>query len=51
MLGVWHWGNTPYVFAWEGEELVARRSGVETYRFPVEDGQVVGSSATTPVRR
>ncbi len=42
VLGVWHWGNTSFVFSWEGEELVARRSGTETDRFRVEDGRVVG---------
>ena len=42
VLGVWHWGNTPFVFTWEGAELVARRSGIETDRFRVEDGRVVG---------
>jgi D-alanyl-D-alanine carboxypeptidase len=40
---VWHWGNTPFVFAMEGDELVARRNGVVTYRFGVTgDGRVVG---------
>lgn len=43
--GVWHWGNTPFVFAMEGAELVARRDGVEAYRFGVaDDGRVVGRS-------
>jgi D-alanyl-D-alanine carboxypeptidase len=42
--GVWHWGNTPFVFAIEGAELVARRNGVEAYRFVVRDGRVVGRS-------
>ncbi|MDF1602539.1 serine hydrolase domain-containing protein [Nocardioides sp. YIM 152315] len=42
--GVWHWGNTPIVFAMEGTALVARRSGVELYRFAVVDGRVVGLS-------
>lgn len=42
--GVWHWGNTPFVFAMEGTELVARRSGLEAYRFAVRDGRVVGGS-------
>ncbi|HEY0950428.1 serine hydrolase domain-containing protein [Nocardioides sp.] len=40
--GVWHWGNTPVVFAMEGEELVGLRNGVEAYRFVVRDGRVVG---------
>ncbi len=43
--GVWHWGNTPFVLAVEGTELVARRNGVEAYRFAVSaDGRVVGRS-------
>jgi D-alanyl-D-alanine carboxypeptidase len=43
--GVWHWGNTAIVFAMEGTDLVARRAGVEAYRFRVEDdGRVVGRS-------
>ncbi|MCW2791887.1 MAG: beta-lactamase [Nocardioides sp.] len=43
-LGVWHWGNTPFVFRMEGTELVARRDGVEAYRFAVVDGRVVGTA-------
>ena len=44
-LGVWHWGNTPFVFAMEGEELVARNArGDERYRFAVVDGRVVGTA-------
>ena len=42
VLGVWHWGNTPFVFSWEGAELVARRSGIEADRFRVEGDRVVG---------
>jgi hypothetical protein len=43
--GVWHWGNTPFVFAMEGVDLVARRDSVESYRFRVtDDGRVVGRS-------
>ena len=43
--GVWHWGNTAFVFAMEGDELVARRNGEEMYRFAVgSDGRVVGRS-------
>ncbi len=40
--GVWHWGNTPVVFAMEGTELVGLRNGVEAYRFVVREGRVVG---------
>ena len=43
--GVWHWGNTPFVFAMEGDDLVARRDGVEAYRFGVaDDGRIIGRS-------
>jgi D-alanyl-D-alanine carboxypeptidase len=40
--GVWHWGNTPFVFAMEGTRLVARRNGLAAYSFEVRDGRVVG---------
>jgi D-alanyl-D-alanine carboxypeptidase len=43
-LGVWHWGNTPFVFAMEGDRLVAVRAGEEKYTFAVVDGRVVGTS-------
>jgi CubicO group peptidase (beta-lactamase class C family) len=42
--GVWHWGNTPIVFAMEADALVGRRNGVELYRFAVREGRVVGLS-------
>jgi D-alanyl-D-alanine carboxypeptidase len=42
--GVWHWGNTPIVFAMEAEALVGRRNGVELYRFAVREGRVIGLS-------
>jgi CubicO group peptidase (beta-lactamase class C family) len=43
--GVWHWGNTPFVLAMEGADLVARRNGTESYRFRVAaDGRIVGTS-------
>ena len=41
-LGVWHWGNTPFVFAWEGEQVVVRRDGAERHRFAVRQGRMVG---------
>ena len=44
VLGLWHWGNTPLVFSWEGDEIVGRRAGVERFRFRVEGGRVVGST-------
>ncbi|HEU5036175.1 MAG TPA: serine hydrolase domain-containing protein [Nocardioides sp.] len=43
--GVWHWGNTAIVLAMEGSDLVARRNGVELYRFRVTgEGRVIGRS-------
>jgi hypothetical protein len=42
--GVWHWGNTPFVFAMEGDRLVARKDGEAKYSFAVVDGRVVGRS-------
>ncbi|MDN5892635.1 MAG: beta-lactamase family protein [Nocardioides sp.] len=35
VLGVWHWGPTPMVFAWEADQLVVRRNGVVGYRYRV----------------
>jgi CubicO group peptidase (beta-lactamase class C family) len=43
-LGVWHWGNTPFVFSWEGDRLVVRRDGAEKETFHVVDGRLVGAS-------
>lgn len=40
--GVWHWGNTPFVFAMEGTRLVARRNGMAAYAFEVRGDRVVG---------
>jgi CubicO group peptidase (beta-lactamase class C family) len=42
-LGVWHWGNTAFVFGLEGGELVALKDGQEKWRFGVRDGRVVGT--------
>ncbi|MBZ5738942.1 serine hydrolase domain-containing protein [Nocardioides mangrovi] len=42
--GLWHWGNTPVVFAMAGTDLVGSRNGVEAYRFAVRDGRVVGTT-------
>ncbi len=55
-LGVWHWGNTPFVFALEDGRLVARSNGVTEYVFSVRDGRIVGISGyhfgeTLQVRR
>lgn len=44
LLGVWHWGNTPFVFALEGGLVVARRNGEPAYSFALEGGRVVGQS-------
>jgi D-alanyl-D-alanine carboxypeptidase len=43
-LGVWHWGNTPFVFAMDGDRLVASRAGVEKYTFAVVGGRIIGTS-------
>jgi CubicO group peptidase (beta-lactamase class C family) len=43
VLGVWHWGATPYVLACEAGDLVARRRGVELWRFAADDGRIVGT--------
>lgn len=43
ILGVWHWGATPFVLACEAGELVARRRGVEAWRFTARDGRILGS--------
>lgn len=42
LLGVWHWGNTPYVFVLEGEQLVVRLRGEPAYRFIQAGGQIHG---------
>jgi CubicO group peptidase (beta-lactamase class C family) len=43
VLGIWHWGATPFVFACEAGELVARRREIEKWRFAARDGRIVGS--------
>jgi CubicO group peptidase (beta-lactamase class C family) len=46
VLGVWHWGFTPHVFAAEnsrdGVQLVVRKDGVLLYRFASQEGRLVG---------
>ncbi|WP_442940017.1 DUF7586 domain-containing protein [Nocardioides sp. B-3] len=42
MLGLWHWGPGPVVFACEAGDLVARQRGIEAWRFGVDAGRVVG---------
>jgi CubicO group peptidase (beta-lactamase class C family) len=44
LLGLWHWGNTPHVFAVEGSDLVVRVQGVEQYRYRVDGDRIVGIS-------
>ncbi len=44
VLGVWHWGNTPFAFVWEGDQVVVRRNGQERHRFAVAQGRLVGLS-------
>jgi hypothetical protein len=43
LLGLWHWGNTPFVFTLEEGGVVARTSGVVKWRFALRDGRVVGT--------
>jgi D-alanyl-D-alanine carboxypeptidase len=42
-LGVWHWGNTLFVFALDGDALTVGRDGEEWCRFGVQDDRVVGT--------
>ncbi|MDT9592388.1 serine hydrolase domain-containing protein [Nocardioides zeae] len=44
VVGVWHWGNTPYVVAVEGDDqqVVVRRGAAAVHRFAVVDGALVG---------
>lgn len=47
LLGVWHWGNTGYGFAWDGEQVVVSTlaGGSVSGRFrPAEDGTFVGTA-------
>jgi D-alanyl-D-alanine carboxypeptidase len=44
LLGVWHWGSTPYVFELDGASLSARRNGVAEYDFGIREGRIVGTS-------
>jgi CubicO group peptidase (beta-lactamase class C family) len=46
VLGVWHWGNTAYGFAWDGREVVvsALGNGAVSDRFALgPDGRLVGT--------
>lgn len=43
ILGLWHWGNTPFLLAMESGELVVRTTaGVESQRFRADQGRIVG---------
>ena len=44
LLGVWHWGHTPFVFGCEDGALVARKRGVPAYVFEIRGGVVIGVS-------
>ena len=45
VVGTWHWGNTPYDFAWTGDELVSRhRTGEPHGTWRLEAGRFVGTS-------
>jgi len=46
ILGVWHWGNTGFLFTWNGHEVVtsALRTGEERETFAWHDGAFVGTS-------
>ncbi len=44
VLGVWHWGNTPFVFGLEGGAVVARKNGEAQYSFAWQDGRLLGTS-------
>jgi D-alanyl-D-alanine carboxypeptidase len=44
LLGVWHWGNTAFVFGIEDGLLVARQGDEPQYTFSIRDGRVVGTT-------
>ncbi|QIX26845.1 beta-lactamase family protein [Nocardioides sp. JQ2195] len=44
IVGVWHWGPTPMVFGWEGDQLVVRRNGVVGYRYRLDGDRLVGTA-------
>jgi len=43
-LGVWHWGNTPYVVALDGGELVMSHGAVVAHRFELRGDRLVGTT-------
>jgi CubicO group peptidase (beta-lactamase class C family) len=42
VLGVWHWGNTPYVASIDRDDVVLTREGVVAHRFEVRGDGIVG---------
>ena len=47
VLGVWHWGNTAFSFAWTGAEVAVSKlsTGATAHRFrPCEDGSFLGTA-------
>jgi len=42
VLGVWHWGNTPYVASLDRGDLVMGQAGDVAHRFEIRDDQIVG---------
>jgi D-alanyl-D-alanine carboxypeptidase len=41
-LGVWHWGNTPYVAFLDGGDLLMSQNGAVVHRFALRDGRLLG---------
>jgi D-alanyl-D-alanine carboxypeptidase len=44
VLGVWHWGNTPYVVRLDGGEVLMTRDGAVHHRFELRGDRLVGTS-------
>lgn len=44
LLGTWHWGPTPHLFAWESGELVVRKAGTVAYRYRLVRDRWVGTA-------
>jgi D-alanyl-D-alanine carboxypeptidase len=43
VLGVWHWGNTPYVVGLDAGDLVLTRNDAVVHRFALRDDRLVGT--------
>jgi D-alanyl-D-alanine carboxypeptidase len=43
VLGVWHWGNTPYVVSLDADDLVLTRNDAVVHRFALRDDRLVGT--------